>query len=452
MKKREKEVVCEVIYGGTIGDKKNVNIPGAVSKLPALTDKDVADLIFGVANDVDFVAASFIRRPEDIVEIRKVLESNGSKGIQIIAKIESQQGVDNIDEILKVADGIMVARGDLGVEIPTEEMPLVQKSLIKKCNTVGKPVITATQMLESMVRNPRPTRAEVTDIANAIFDGTDAIMLSAETASGAFPIESVRTMATIAQKTESALDYRKIMTQTQKYEKINITNAISHASCTTAYDLEAAAIITPTKSGITPRMISRYRPKTPIIAATSEDRVKRQLSLSFGIYSMTVAEQENTDDLIEKSVACAIECGYVKSGELVVITAGIPAGVTGNTNMIKVHMVGEVIAKGTGIGENSITGEVCIIKDVIKDINKIREGQIMVADYTNNDMLPAMEKAAAFVVSEGGMASHAAIVGMVMKKPVIVGIKHATDMLKDNQTITLDTARGMIYSGTARVF
>lgn len=450
VEKNETDVICEVINGGTLGDRKNVNIPGATSKLPALTEKDIADLKFGIENEVDFVAASFIRKATDVLEIRRVLEENNGKYIQIISKIENQEGVDNCDDILRVSDGLMVARGDLGVEIPTEEIPIMQKLLIRKANDAGKPVITATQMLDSMIRNPRPTRAEVTDIANSIFDGTDAIMLSGETAAGKYPIEAVKTMAAIAERTESAVDYGKHLASIGG-NKITVANAISHASCTTAYELQAAAIITPTQSGSTARMVSKFRPKAPIIAATSDERVVRRLSLSHGVYPVMVPASDNTDDLIEFSVNASAAAELVNSGDLVVITAGIPAGVAGTTNLIKVHIVGKILAKGIGIGDKSVTSKICIIEDLERDYYKLQEGDILVSKATDKDMVPLMEKAAAFVIEEGGLTSHAAVVGIVLGKPVIVGVKHATDLFRDGQTVTLDTARGLVYSGTARV-
>lgn len=448
--KTDTDVLCEVVNAGTLGDRKNVNIPGATSKLPAITEKDISDLIFGIENDVDFVAASFIRKATDVLEIRKVLEQNNGRHIQIIAKIENQEGVDNLEDILRVADGLMVARGDLGVEIPTEEIPMIQKQLIKMANEMGKPVITATQMLDSMIRNPRPTRAEVTDVANSIIDGTDAIMLSGETAAGKYPIDAVETMASIAVRTERELDYGKSL-QSFSGRKITVATAISHSSCTTAFELQAAAIITPTHSGSTARMISKFRPKAPIIAATSDERVKRKLCLSFGVYPVSVPHSDITDEIIELSVNAAVSAELVKSGDLVVITAGIPSGVAGTTNLIKVHIVGEILAKGIGVGDKSVTGRIAVISDADGDWSKLKEGDILVTGSTDKDMVPLMEKAAAFIVEEGGITSHAAIVGIVLGKPVIVGVENATRLLRDGQMVTMDTARGIIYSGAARV-
>jgi pyruvate kinase len=449
--KTDSEVICQVVNGGMLSDRKNMNIPGATSKLPAITERDIADLIFGIENEIDFVAASFIRTASDVLEIRKVLEENGGSYINIISKIENQEGVDNIDEILKVSDGLMVARGDLGVELAAEEIPLTQKMLIKKSNEAGKPVITATQMLDSMIRNPRPTRAEVTDIANSILDGTDAIMLSGETAAGKFPIEAVKTMATIAERTEQDLDYGQKVSRIGHMGKITVANAISHASCTSAYELGAAAIITPTQSGSTPRMVSKFRPQAPIIAATFTERVRRKLCLSFGVYSVLIQTINSTDDLIEQSVNEAIAKEYINNGDLVVITAGVPAGVAGTTNLIKVHIVGNIAARGIGVGHHSVSGRVCIIRDAEKDAHKVQKGDILVLMCTDKDAVPLMKQADAFIVEEGGITSHAAIVGIALGKPVIVGVKNALDIFTDGQTVTMDTVRGVIYTGNTRV-
>ncbi|MDF2592447.1 MAG: pyk [Clostridia bacterium] len=449
--KTDTEVICQVVNGGTLANRKNVNIPGATSKLPAITQKDTSDLIFGIENEIDYIAASFIRKAADVLEIRKILEENGGSYISIISKIENQEGVDNVDEILKVSDGLMVARGDLGVELPAEEIPLTQKMLIRKCNKAGKPVITATQMLDSMTRNPRPTRAEVTDIANSILDGTDAIMLSGETAAGKYPIEAVKTMAVIAERTEQDLDHEQIEKKQEYKDGVTVANAISHASCTTAYELGAAAIITPTQSGSTARMVSKFRPKAPIIAATFDERVRRKLCLSFGVHTVLIQGVDSTDDLIEQSVNQAIANEYISSGDLVVITAGVPAGVAGTTNLIKVHIVGNIAARGIGVGQHSITGKVAIIRDLEKDSEKVEDGDILVVVSTDKEVVPLMKKASAFIIEEGGITSHAAIVGLALGKPVIVGVKNAMELFKDGQIVTMDTVRGVIYKGSTRV-
>lgn len=337
--KIDDDIHCVVENGGILGNQKGINIPGKEISLPSVTKKDIEDIKFGIRNGVDFVAASFIRKSSDVKEIRHLLDSSGGEYIKLISKIETKQGVENIDDIIDASDGIMVARGDLGVEIPVEEVPLVQKSIIKKCNIAGKTVVTATQMLDSMIRNPRPTRAEVADVANAIFDGTDAIMLSGETAAGKYPVESVKTMSRIATRTEEVVNYENILRDKCVYGKATVTDAISHATCTTAQDLGVRAILTATKSGFTARMVSKYRPKAPIIAVTYDESVMRQLSLVWGVYPIITNSVNTTDEMIESAVKNACKSGYVNIGDKVVITAGLPINQTGTTNLIKVHFV-----------------------------------------------------------------------------------------------------------------
>lgn len=446
------DIVCNVINGGTLKDHKGVNVPNTSINLPAITEKDINDIKFGIENDVDFIAASFIRKADDVIQIRKVLEENGGDHIEIISKIENQEGVDNIDEIIEASDGIMVARGDLGVEIEPEEIPLLQKQIINKCNKAGKPVITATQMLDSMMRNPRPTRAEVTDVANAILDGTDAIMLSGETAAGKYPIESVKTMKNIAIRTETSEEYLDILKSKRVLDNyISTTNAISKATCTTAEDLKATAIITATSSGYTSKAVSKFRPKAPIIAATTSERVMRKLALVWGVYPVLSVKSENTDEVIDMSIHSAMLKGYVKEGDLIVITAGIPVGVSGTTNLIKVHTIGKILLKGTGIGKDSVYSKVCVgsSKDELK--NKFKKGDILVCSYTDRDIVEYMEQAKAIIVEAGGITSHAAIVGLNFGIPTIVGAKDATSILKDGDVVTVDAATGVVYKGEAKV-
>ena len=334
------DIICTVENSGIVKNHKGVNLPGVKINLPALTPKDISDIEFGIEQDIDFIAASFVRKASDVLAIREILENNNATHIQIISKIENQEGIDNIDSILQVSDGIMVARGDLGVEIPTPEIPIAQKMMIKKCNQLGKPVITATQMLDSMMRNPRPTRAEVTDVANAIYDGTDAIMLSGETAAGKYPVEAVKTMATIAKRTEETLKYNELLKK-RKIEDVTVTNAISYATCTTSADLNAKAIISFTTSGHTARMVSKFRPQCPIIATTEDEGVMRRLALVWGVYPVKTSHVGNTDDLFTTSIASAKEKKYLENGDLVVITAGVPSGISGTTNLIKVHTIEE---------------------------------------------------------------------------------------------------------------
>ncbi len=325
------DIVCEVQNSGIVKNHKGVNVPGVKVNLPAITEKDRSDIEFGIEQGIDFIAASFVRKVSDVLAIREILEENNATHIKIISKIENQEGVDNLDEIIEVSDGIMVARGDLGVEIPTEEIPVVQKLMIKKCNEAGKPVITATQMLDSMIRNPRPTRAEVTDVANAIYDGTDAIMLSGETAAGKYPVEAVKTMATIAKRAEETMRNRRTKINKSK----NVTDAISYATCTTAMDLDARAILSSTASGHTARMVSKFRPDCPIIATTSDESVRRQLSLTWGVIPVMRNKSANTDQVIVNSIEAAKTAEYVNENDIVVITAGGSE----TTNLIKVETV-----------------------------------------------------------------------------------------------------------------
>ena len=331
----ETDIICKVINGGPISNHKGVNVPGAILSMSYISDVDRSDIMFGCDMGFDFLAASFVRCKEDILEVRKIIEEHGSH-MKIIAKIENMQGIRNLEEILEASDGIMVARGDMGVEIPMEDVPVVQKRMIRMAEVLGKHVITATQMLESMIKNPRPTRAEATDIANAIYDGTTAIMLSGESAAGLYPVEAVKTMARIAERTEEDIDYNRRMKRRKEIDHFDITTAISHATCTTAMDLKAAAIITVTISGFTAGMIARYKPKCPIIACSVSPRICRQLNLTWGVTPMWIARESTADDLFEEAVHAAEEAGYIKKGDRVVLTAGVPLGVSGKTNMIRV--------------------------------------------------------------------------------------------------------------------
>ncbi len=443
-------IKCRVLNGGILKSNKGVNVPGVLLELPPVTDKDVADIRFGIEQKVDFIAASFIRRAADILEIRRILEEKDAD-ISIIAKIETQAAVNNIDEILQVADGIMVARGDLGVEIPSEEVPLVQKEIIRKCNKAGKPVITATQMLDSMISNPRPTRAEASDVANAIFDGTDAIMLSGETAAGKYPVESVVMMDKIANRTEQAVDFKEKVQQRYARFIPSVTDSISHASSTISRELNTAAIITPTESGSTARMVSKYRPQVPIIAASPHVRVLRRLSLVWGVTSVKVAESVGTDDMISAAVTAALGKKLIMHGDMVVITAGLPVGVAGTTNLVKIHVVGEILAQGTGIGDYVATGTVRIVGSGTEAMDKVEEGDILVALSTYSDYVPAMGKAAAVITEEGGLTSHAAIVGLSLHLPVIVGVEDVMEKLTDGNMITVDSIRGLVYKGVTKV-
>ena len=443
------DIICTVENSGIVKNHKGVNLPGVKINLPALTPKDISDIEFGIEQDIDFIAASFVRKASDVLAIREILENNNATHIQIISKIENQEGVENLDEILQVSDGLMVARGDLGVEVPTEEMPIIQKDMIRKCNELGKPVITATQMLDSMIRNPRPTRAEVTDVANAIYDGTDAIMLSGETAAGKYPVEAVKTMATIAKRTEETLNYDNLLEKNSRNNE-TVTDAISHATCTTAVNLNASAIITSTSSGHTARMVSKCRPKCPIIATTNDEKVMRRLALTWGVYPVKAEVAGNTDEVIENSIETSKNAGYINNGELVVITAGVPVGISGTTNLIKVHVISEEIVKGIGVGSKTVEGKVRIIKGN-EDCVEFNEGDILVTTMTDIEMNSHIEKCAAIITEEGGMTSHAAIVGISLNKPVIVSATNILESVKDGEIVTVDASRGVIYRGSTRV-
>ncbi len=440
------EIVTVVKNSGTLKNKKGVNVPNVSINLPGITEKDAADIIFGIENDVDYIAASFVRRPSDVLEITEILEKHNATHIQIIPKIENQEGVDNIDEILKISDGLMVARGDLGVEIPTEDVPIVQKSLIRKCNELGKPVITATQMLDSMQKNPRPTRAEASDVANAIFDGTDAIMLSGETAAGDYPVEAVQTMNSIAIRTEEALVNQDAFAL-KAYSKTDMTEAIGQSVGHTARNLGIQTIVAATESGHTARMISKYRPKSHILAITFSERQMRGLALSWGVYPQVAEKPVSTDDMFNLATRVSQETGFAKEGDLIIITAGVPVGERGTTNLMKIQLIGSQLTSGHGIGRTSVIGKAVVAKNAEEANANAIEGGILVVPTTDKEYLPAIEKSAAIVVEEGGLTSHAAVVGIAMSIPVIVGAENATSLIKDDELITVDSRRGIIYRG-----
>lgn len=449
---KEKGIIeTKALNSGEISNKKGVNVPNVSLNLPGMTEKDREDIIFGVKNNVDFIAPSFIRRASDVLEVREVLESHYASRIHIIPKIENQEGIDNIDEILDVSDGLMVARGDLGVEIPAEDVPLAQKQLIHKCNTAGKPVITATQMLDSMQRNPRPTRAEASDVANAIFDGTDAIMLSGETAAGMYPVESVATMNNIALKTESALQHENILNERSKHVDMTITEAISQSVTRSAMNLDVEAILTPTESGHTARMVSKYRPEATILAVTVDERVNRQLALVWGVYPIMGERTTSTDEMLDVAIERGLASGLCTHGSRVIITAGVPVGESGTTNLLKVHIIGDVIAKGQGIGKQSAYGRAVVARNVKEVTEKLNRGDILVTYGTEREMMSSIEKAAGIVTVEAGLTSHAAVVGLSLGIPVIVGVDDALEAIEDGQDITIDGTKGDIYIGHASV-
>lgn len=448
----EKGLIHTIVENaGTLKNKKGVNVPSVSVQLPGITEKDASDILFGIEQKVDFIAASFVRRPKDVLEIRTLLESNDAGHIQIIPKIENQEGVDNIDEILKVSDGLMVARGDLGVEIPAEEVPVVQKSLIKKCNKLGKPVITATQMLDSMQRNPRPTRAEASDVANAILDGTDAIMLSGETAAGLYPVESVATMAKIAERIENTLDHKAIVRAQSKEQGISMTDSIAQSVAYTSINLQVSAILAPTESGYTAKTIAKYRPGVVVVAVTSSDITARKLALVWGVMPIVAQKVRNTDGILELAVQESLKHHFVSYGDVVVITAGVPVGQAGTTNLMKVHVIGDILTKGQGIGKSVANGQAIVVKDA-EEANAVdTTGRIIVTIGSDRDMMPAVANCAGLITEEGGLTSHAAVVGLSLGIPVIVGVKDATKLIKSDQEISMDATSGVIYHGYSSI-
>ncbi len=445
------KIVCEVKNGGVISNKKGVNVPNVSLSMPYMSQKDIDDILFGIEQDVDFIAASFVRTSEDVMEVKQLLERNGGSDINIIAKIENAEGVENIDSIIRASHGIMVARGDMGVEIDMQDLPVIQKQLIKKTYRAGKVVITATQMLDSMIRNPRPTRAETTDVANAIYDGTSAIMLSGETAIGKYPVETVKTMASIAERTENDIDYIRRLERMEFDSRMDVTNAISHATCTTAHDLRAAAIIALTYSGGTAMQLSKFRPQCPIIAPTLSVKARRQLNLSWGVIPIMSEARSNTDELFDHAVECAQTTGLVKNGDLVVITGGAPMGVAGTTNIMKVHLVGHILVSGFGMTKLHKTANVCVATDIASLKRNFAEGDILVTDEVTMDMIPVLKKASGIVSEEKGEANNAVVLAMALDIPVITGAAGATKILKSGTTITIDGGHGLVYSGTEHV-
>ncbi|AKN32857.1 pyruvate kinase [Clostridium carboxidivorans P7] len=445
------DIHCIIRNSGMITTKKNANVPNVKTNLPAFTEKDVEDLKFGCEIGVDYVAASFIRKAADVLAVRKLLEQFGGHDIQIISKIENQEGVDNIDEIIKFSDGIMVARGDMGSEIPIERVPSTQKMIIEKCNKAGKFVVTATQMLDSMERNPRPTRAEASDVANAILDGTDSVMLSGESANGKWPVEAAQTMGRIAREAESTIKYKETLNKMKDSHIYTVANAISLATCTTAAELNASAIITATQSGYTARMVSKYRTASPVIAVTPSDKVARGLALNWGVFPICAQKMNSTDELIEKSVEMSLKTGYVKKGDLVVIAAGIPVSYSGTTNMLKVHIVGDILVQGRGAGTKPGYGNVKIVKSA-KEANEIVEkGDILVVKSLDREYISVLDRVAGVIGEEGGLTSHLAIECISSEIPIICNAGGATEVLKTGAFITMDVVRGIVYNGRTNI-
>ena len=445
------DIVCCVINGGTLGGRKGISVPDVDLQMPSIGEKDRADILFGIEQGIDMIAASFVCRASDVLTIRQLCEENGGSHVKIYAKIENRMGVDNFDEILKVSDGIMVARGDLGVEVDMEEVPVLQKQFIRKCMAAAKPVITATQMLDSMIRNPRPTRAEASDVANAIIDGTDAIMLSGETAAGKYPLEAVKTMVRIATYIEGQKnrDFKAVTQEAIRDATAHtVANAVSFACCQMAEQLHASAIITPSNSGSTARMVARFHPDCPIIAPTPSEHAYHQLGLSRGVIPAHMQMQENSDQMIDAAVEVAHSAGLVKTGDVVIVVAGVPAGVSGTTNLIKAHIVGNVLLRGIGVGEGKVSGHVCNVTTLADLESDFKEGDIIVTKMTAREMLPYMRKAAAVIVESTDENCHACVTCQALGIPLFMdrtGL--SVHMLKSGMVITVDADAGFVLNG-----
>ncbi|MGI6004558.1 MAG: pyruvate kinase [Christensenellales bacterium] len=444
------DIVCTVLNGGTLAERKGVNAPLCAVSLPSVAQKDIEDIALGARMGVEYVAASFVRSAADVQEVRRVLEDAGGEDIRIISKIENVEAVRNFAEILQVSNGVMIARGDLGVEIPMEEVPIAQKDMIRQCNGAGRLVITATQMLDSMIHNPRPTRAEATDVANAIFDGTDAIMLSGETAMGKYPVQAVKTMAKIAEKAEEHAvpqQWRRRLERDGSRRRIVVTDAVSYAACNAAMELRAAAIITPTQTGHTAQMVSKYRPWPMIAATTSSQKAYHVMSLLWGVAPLLSRQHDNTDDMMADAVNTAVEHGFARQGDVVVITGGLPTISGGITSMMKVHVVGEVLLSGRGIGSLPASGRVRVVRGGKLSYNNLFEkGDILVTDNTDDNMLKMIKKAGAIIVEQDQEGSHAETVGKLLGIPVILGMEDAMHVLPEGLFITVDPQRGFIYN------
>lgn len=442
-------ITCKILNTGTVSDHKGINLPGIKTQLPALTEKDMDDLRFGVEMGVDIVAASFIRKSEDVLAIRKALRNLGADDVFVMSKIENQEGVDNVEEIIKYSDGIMVARGDMGVEIPLEQVPGIQKKIIEVCNLMGKPVVTATQMLESMVRYPRPTRAEVSDVANAIFDGSDCIMLSGETANGKYPVEAVETMNRIAIDAESRIKHDHVIAKMMASHGSSVPIAISLASVTTAYELGASAIISATVSGSTARNVSRFRPECPILAITPSESVARKLSVYWGVYPIVAELFESTDEMIDNTAAIAKERGFVNDGELVVITAGLPINFVGSTNMIKVHLIGEVLLQGkrTHVTNQIVSGVVNKADSAHDAENEIQSGDILVVHALTDKYMDVIHRVSGVIVETNQITPDISVEALKHDIPIIAEALNAMSVLKEGTLVTIDGKRSLVING-----
>lgn len=449
--KEERTLVCEVVYGGPLRPKKGVNFPDAALQIAALSDKDKQDILFGIEHNVDFVALSFVQRPSDVLATKDFMSTRGAF-IPLIAKIERQEAINNLEAIVDVADGVMVARGDLGVEIPTEHVPLAQKKIIRLCNQRAKPVITATQMLDSMIHSPRPTRAEASDVANAILDGTDAVMLSNETATGKYPLLAVQTMHNIALTIEAEMaapDQNKTYPMPKGVQ--NIVQSVAAAACQMAHYLHASAIITATMGGSITRQVARNKPSRMIIAATPSKKSWRQLNLVWGVNPLLIIPSEDTDTLMRTIMEQALKAGLVAQGDTVIMTAGIPAGRPGTTNMIKVETVTKVLAHGMGLGHKIASGRAVLAHTAEEALAKVMDGDILITTMSTRDYMSVFDRIRALVTTEGGLTSHAAIVGMSLGIPVLLGVQDAFEIIREGGQITIDPSQGLIFTGVPNI-
>ncbi|MEM1424927.1 MAG: pyruvate kinase [Cyanobacteria bacterium P01_H01_bin.130] len=438
---RENEALhCRTVVGGPLSNNKGVNFPGVYLSIKALTDKDRVDLAFGLEQGVDWVALSFVRNPQDVLEIRELIAAAG-KNVPVIAKIEKHEAIEQMEAILSLCNGVMVARGDLGVELPAEDVPVLQKRLIRTANRLGIPIITATQMLDSMVSSPRATRAEISDVANAIIDGTDAVMLSNETAVGEYPVEAVATMARIAERIE-----RERMWPAHDWVTHSIPNAISKAVSTISEQLSAAAIMTLTKSGATARNVSKFRPSTQILAVTPHVHVARQLQLVWGVRPLMVLDLDSYSQTFQAAIASAQEQRLVKEGDLVVMTAGTLQGISGSTDLVKVEVVTSVLGQGQGLGSGSVSGRAHVAQSTM-DANNLNPGEILVVPATSADCIEALRRASGIITEDADLNGHAAVIAKTLDIPAVLGVANATSLIREGAIITLDTQKGEVYSG-----
>lgn len=443
-------IECRVLVGGTLGERKGLNAPSAQLSVPTLTEKDIADIRWGMEHDMDYLAVSFVRSREDIMEVRRVVESHDCKRINIIAKIETRQSVENLEEIVQVVDGVMVARGDLGVEMPTEEVPIVQKRIIELCRSQGKPVIVATQMLDSMIRNPRPTRAEASDVANAVLDGADAVMLSGETANGKYPIETVRMMERIVERAERELkaDFGRVR---RACGAPHAADSVSHCAMRIAEEISARAVISLTRSGSTASMVSKYRPDAPIVAATPLRTTWRSLALMWGVYPILLDEYADTESAVDAAIAALLRHEYADEGDTVVITAGFPVFVSGTTNMVLVQTVGRVLLHARSLIRREAAGFVCKAGSAGEALEKMADGNVLVVSSTEAGYLPAIKKAAALIAEEEEMTNFTAMTALQLGIPCMTGVPGAMEKLRDGMLVTVDGIRGVVYEGRMRM-